>query len=72
MTDERNVHLVVDNILIQATLTDEGVVLDAFDDSGNGECIDSTWKLYSEMGIEVKKLEEPPEGALKAIKSEIK
>ena len=56
MTDERNVHLVIDNILIQATLTDEGVVLDAYDDSGNGECIDSTWKLYSEMGVEIKKL----------------
>ena len=57
MTDERNIHLVIDNILIQATLTDEGVVLDAYDDSGNGECIDSTWKLYNEMGIEIKTLE---------------
>ena len=58
MTDERNIHLVIDNILIQATLTDEGVVLDAYDDSGNGECIDSTWKLYSEMGVEIKQLKE--------------
>jgi hypothetical protein len=58
MTDERNIHLVIDNILIQATLTDEGVVLDAYDNSGNGECIDSTWKLYSEMGVEIKQLKE--------------
>ena len=58
MTDERNIHLVIDNILIQATLTDEGVVLDAYDNSGNGECVDSTWKLYSEMGIEIKELKE--------------
>mgnify|MGYP003321617784 CR=1 FL=1 len=58
MTDERNLHLVIDNILIQATLTDEGVVLDAYDNSGNGECIDSTWKLYSEMGVEIKQLKE--------------
>ena len=58
MTDERNIHLVIDNILIQATLTDEGVVLDAYDNSGNGECVDSTWKLYSEMGVEIKQLKE--------------
>ena len=58
MTDERNIHLVIDNILIQATLTDEGVVLDAYDNSGTGECIDSTWKLYSEMGVEIKQLKE--------------
>ena len=58
MTDERNIHLVIDNILIQATLTEEGVVLDAYDNSGIGECVDSTWKLYSEMGVEIKQLKE--------------
>ena len=53
----RSIHLVVDNILISATLTGDGVVLDAYEDSGDGVCIDSTWKLYSEMGIEIKTLE---------------
>ena len=52
----RSIHLVVDNILISATLTDDGVVLDAYEDSGDGVCIDSTWKLYNEMGIEVKEV----------------
>ena len=53
----RSIHLVVDNILISATLTDDGAVLDAYEDSGDGVCIDSTWKLYNEMGIEIKELE---------------
>ena len=53
----RSIHLVVDNILISATLTGDGVVLDAYEDSGDGVCIDSTWKLYNEMGIEIKTLE---------------
>ena len=53
---KRSIHLVVDNILISATLTGDGVVLDAYEDSGDGVCIDSTWKLYNEMGIEVKEV----------------
>jgi len=50
----RYIYLNLDGGQIQVKLDDEGVVVDAFDD--DGECIDSTWKLYSEMGVEVKEL----------------
>ena len=50
----RYIYLNLDGGQIQVKLDDEGVVVDALDDSG--ESIDSTWKLYSDMGIEVTKL----------------
>ena len=55
MTDERYIHLHLDGGEIQVKLDDEGVVVDAIGE--DGEIIGSTWKLYSEMGIEIKTLE---------------
>jgi hypothetical protein len=55
MTDERYIHLNLDGGEIQVKLDDEGVVVDAIGD--DGEIIGSTWKLYNEMGIEIKTLE---------------
>ena len=55
MTDERYIHLNLDGGQIQVKLDDEGVVVDAIGD--DGEIIGSTWKLYDEMGIEIKTLE---------------
>ena len=55
MEDERYIYLNLDGGQIQVKLDDEGVVVDALDD--NGESIGSTWKLYNEMGIEIKTLE---------------
>ena len=55
MTDERYIHLNLDGGQIQVKLDDEGVVVDAIGD--DGESIGSTWKLYDEMGIEIKTLE---------------
>ena len=41
-------------VTIAVKLDDEGVVVDAFSDGEfQEECLGSTWKLYSEMGIEV-------------------
>jgi hypothetical protein len=57
MTDERYIHLHLDGGQIQVKLDDEGVVVDAIGD--DGEIIGSTWKLYSEMGVEVKSIKEP-------------
>jgi len=51
----RYIYLNLDGGQIQVKLDDEGVVVDALDD--NGESIGSTWKLYNEMGIEIKTLE---------------
>ena len=55
MTDERYIHLNLDGGEIQVKLDDEGVVVDAIGE--DGEIIGSTWKLYDEMGIEIKTLE---------------
>ena len=55
MTDERYIRLHLDGGEIQVKLDDEGVVVDAIGE--DGEIIGSTWKLYSEMGIEIKTLE---------------
>ena len=57
MTDERYIHLHLDGGQIQVKLDDEGVVVDATGD--DVEIIGSTWKLYSEMGVEVKSIKEP-------------
>tara|TARA_R100001198_G_C5147257_1_gene158325 strand:+ start:9 stop:215 length:207 start_codon:yes stop_codon:yes gene_type:complete len=58
MTDEeRYIHLHLDGGQIQVKLEDEGVVVDAIGDGG--ELIGSTWKLYTEMGVEVKPIKEP-------------
>ena len=55
MTDERYIRLHLDGGEIQVKLDDEGVVVDAIGE--DGEIIGSTWKLYNEMGIEIKTLE---------------
>ena len=58
MTDEeRYIRLHLDGGQIQVKLDDEGVVVDAIGD--DGELIGSTWKLYTEMGVEVKPTKEP-------------
>jgi len=54
MTDERYIRLHLDGGEIHVKLDDEGVVVDAIGE--DGEIIGSTWKLYDEMGLEVKKL----------------
>ena len=55
MTEDRYIYLHLDGGQIHVKLDDEGVVVDAIGE--DGESIGSTWKLYSEMGIEVKTLE---------------
>ena len=55
MTEDRYIYLHLDGGQIHVKLDDEGVVVDA--NGEDGESIGSTWKLYSEMGIEVKTLE---------------
>ena len=58
MTDEeRYIRLHLDGGQIQVKLDDEGVVVDAIGD--DGEIVGSTWKLYTEMGVEVKPIKEP-------------
>tara|TARA_Y100001963_G_C6494542_1_gene314997 strand:+ start:267 stop:470 length:204 start_codon:yes stop_codon:yes gene_type:complete len=52
MTEERYIHLHLDGGQIQVKLDDEGVVVDAIGD--DGEIVGSTWKLYTELGVEVK------------------
>ena len=42
-------------ISISTKLDDEGVVIDVW---CNDECVASTYKLYSEMGVEVKEVED--------------
>ena len=55
MIEDRYIRLHLDGGEIQVKLDDEGVVVDAIGD--DGEIIGSTWKLYDEMGIEIKTLE---------------
>lgn len=55
MTEDRYIYLHLDGGQIHVKLDDEGVVVDAIGE--DGESIGSTWKLYSEMGIEIKTLE---------------
>ena len=55
MTEDRYIYLHLDGGQIHVKLDDEGVVVDAIGE--DGDSIGSTWKLYSEMGIEVKTLE---------------
>ena len=58
MTDkERYIHLHLDGGQIQIKLDDEGVVVDAIGD--DGEVVGSTWKRYTEMGVEVKPTKQP-------------
>jgi len=57
MTEERYIYLHLDGGKIQVKLDDEGVVVDVVGD--DGELIGSTWKLYNEMGVEVKPIPEP-------------
>ena len=42
-----------DEIEVQVKLDDDGVVVDAFTE---GQSIASTWKTYSEMGVEVNEI----------------
>jgi hypothetical protein len=55
MIEDRYIRLHLDGGEIQVKLDDEGVVVDAIGE--DGEIIGSTWKLYDEMGIEIKTLE---------------
>ena len=55
MIEDRYIRLHLDGGEIQVKLDDEGVVVDAIGE--DGEIIGSTWKLYDEMGIELKTLE---------------
>ena len=55
MTEDRYIYLHLDGGQIHVKRDDEGVVVDAIGE--DGESIGSTWKLYSEMGIEIKTLE---------------
>ena len=55
MIEDRYIRLHLDGGEIQVKLDDEGVVVDAIGE--DGEIIGSTWKLYNEMGIEIKTLE---------------
>ncbi len=49
--EARYLHLEIgDEIEVQVKLDDDGVVVDAFME---GESLGSTWKTYSEMGVEV-------------------
>ena len=43
------------SVTIHVKLDDEGVVIDAWQED---ECVASTYKLYSDMGIEVKEVED--------------
>ena len=47
-------------VTVHVKLDDEGVVVDAFSFKGGteDECIATTWKLYSEFGVEVKEIED--------------
>ena len=61
---DRYVHLHLarpfpEGVTITVKLDDEGVVVDAFSTGElQEECLGSTWKLYSEMGVEVKEIED--------------
>jgi len=46
-------------ISISTKLDDEGVVIDVWcNEAGVSKCVASTYKLYSEMGVEVKEIED--------------
>ena len=51
----RYVSLNVDGLVVDVKLDDEGVVVDAWQD---GEVIASTYELYSEMGVQVKEIDD--------------
>ena len=55
MIEDRYIYLPLAGGQLHVKLDDEGVVVDAIGE--DGESIGSTWKLYSEMGIEIKTLE---------------
>ena len=48
-------------VTIAVKLEDEGVVVDAWtlnEDTGDMDCIGSTWKTYHDFGVEVKDIED--------------
>ncbi len=51
----RYVSLNIDGLVVDVKLDDEGVVVDAWQD---GEVIASTYELYSEMGVQVKEIDD--------------
>jgi len=52
---DRYVSLNVDGLVVDVKLDDEGIVVDAWQD---GEVIASTYELYSEMGVQVKEIDD--------------
>lgn len=52
---DRYVSLNVDGLVVDVKLDDEGVVVDAWQD---GEVIASTYELYSDMGVQVKEIDD--------------
>ena len=52
---DRYVSLNIDGLVVDVKLDDEGVVVDAWQD---GEVIASTYELYSEMGVQVKEIDD--------------
>lgn len=63
MEDEKNKYLSVavpgTNMFAQAKLTDEGIVLDLFEQKGDEvEVVKSTYKFFDEMGVEMRYVEE--------------
>jgi len=52
---DRYVSLNVDGLVVDVKLDDEGVVVDAWQD---GEVVASTYELYSEMGVQVKEIDD--------------
>ena len=51
----RYVSLNIDGLVVDVKLDDEGIVVDAWQD---GEVIASTYELYSEMGVQVKEIDD--------------
>ena len=51
----RYVSLNIDGLVVNVKLDDEGIVVDAWQD---GEVIASTYELYSEMGVQVKEIDD--------------
>ena len=52
---DRYVSLNIDGLVVDVKLDDEGIVVDAWQD---GEVIASTYELYSEMGVQVKEIDD--------------
>ena len=52
---DRYVSLNIDGLVVDVKLDDEGVVVDAWQD---GEVIASTYELYSEMGVQVREIDD--------------